>query len=151
MKKLVHARRSQNGFSLIEVLITIVIIALGLLGFAGLQTYALKSNRIAMQRSLATMQAYDIVDSMRANRAAAIASGYNQDYVNATCTTPTASGAVAADDLAAWNAAIACALPAGQGKITVAANGTVTIWIKWKESTTAADAYLAPWSTETSI
>jgi len=135
---------------MIEVLVTFVVIGLGLLGFASLQAYSLKSNRIAMQRSIATMQAYSIMDSMRANRTAALASNYNQGYVTATCDTPTATGVVAADDLADWNAAIACNLPSGQGKITVVSSGTITIFIRWKEGMAASDPYVT-WSTETSL
>jgi hypothetical protein len=103
-----------------------------------------------MQRSIATMQAYSIMDSIRANRTAALASSYNQGYVTATCNTPTATGVVAADDLADWNAAIACNLPSGQGKITVVSSGTITIFLRWKEGMAASDPYVT-WSTETSL
>lgn len=142
--------KSQAGFSLLEVLVTIVVLSLGLLGFAGLQAYSLKSNRLALQRSLATMQAYNIVDSMRANRLSAIGSQYNQDYVVTTCDTPTTSGNVAADDLAEWNAALACNLPSGQGKITVTGTGNVTINIKWNEGMDTSGDFVT-WSTETTL
>lgn len=145
--------RRENGFSLIEVLVTLVVIALGLLGFAGLQTYSLQSNRISMQNSLATMQAYSIIDSIRANRVAALGSSYNQDYTATTCAAPSTSGSVAAVDLAAWNAALACNLTSGQGKITVANDGTITIWIKWKGGLTKdANGFInPPWSTQTTL
>lgn len=144
MTKLTRSPLSQTGFSMIEVLVTIIVVSLGLLGFAGLQTYALKSNRIAMQRSLATMHAYSIIDCMRANRVAAVDSGYNQDY-GATAI----GGTVAGDDMTDWNEAIAENLPSGEGKITVAGT-SATIWIRWKEGASASDSYII-WSTQTTL
>ncbi len=58
---------SKNGFTLIEVLVAVVILALGLLGLAGLQASGLGNNQSAYNRSLATQLAYDMVDRMRAN------------------------------------------------------------------------------------
>lgn len=129
---------------MIEVLVTIIVVALGLLGFAGLQTYALKSNRIAMQRSVATLHAYSVIDCMRANRVAALAANYNQSF-GATAS----GGTVAGDDLVAWNSAIATTLPSGQGSITVAGT-SATIQIRWKEGTTAADGWTT-FSTQTTL
>ncbi len=60
-------RRRHLGFSLIEVLITLVVFALGVLTVAGLQTISKKSNFQAVQRTTATMLAYDILERMRAN------------------------------------------------------------------------------------
>jgi type IV pilus assembly protein PilV len=59
-------KRSQ-GVSLIEVLVSLLILSLGLLGVAGLQTTSLRSNQTAYFRSQATAAAADIIDRMRAN------------------------------------------------------------------------------------
>jgi type IV pilus assembly protein PilV len=143
--------KKQSGFSLLEVLITMIIVAIGLLGFAGLQTYSLKSNRVSMQRSMATLYAYSILDSMRANAA------NRNNYVQAFTATPDScdptgiagSGDMATDDMDYWNQAISCNLPQGQGRIAV--NGTaVTISIRWKDGTTP-DAPYTSWSTNTSL
>ena len=145
------APHTQRGFSLLEILVTIVVVALGLLGFAGLQVYSLKSNRIALHRSQATLHAHDLIDRMRANRAVAIAGTYNQDYTVTACSAdPSLPGNVAGDDLAEWNNSIACNFPTGAGKITVSNTGTVTLWIKWKEGTSSSDPDHI-WSTETSL
>lgn len=53
-----------KGFSLIEVLVTLVIFSIGLLGMAALQTRALKNTYASFQRSLATLQAQDLVDRL---------------------------------------------------------------------------------------
>lgn len=67
----------QNGFSLLEVLIAIVIFSFGLLGLAGLQLVSLTSNQSANIRSTATALAYDMADRMRANMAGVSAGNYN--------------------------------------------------------------------------
>lgn len=67
----------QQGSSLIEVLIAIVVISIGLLGLAGLQTTSIKSNHSAYLRSQATLLAYDLSDRMRASKTAALSGNYN--------------------------------------------------------------------------
>ncbi len=130
---------SQSGFSLIEVLVTMVVIALGLLGFAGLQVHSLKSNRISMQRSQATILASDILDRMRANRANAASYALALN-ANASGTT------VVAQDLIAWEANLASSLPSGNGAVDVANNPTVNIQVQWTENGTTHT-----WNTQTRL
>src|ERR1700704_1087533 len=61
------AKTSTHGFTMLEVLISIVVIAFGLLGIAGLQAYAIKNNHSAALRSTATSLANDMIDRMKAN------------------------------------------------------------------------------------
>ncbi len=58
-----------SGFSLIEVLIAVIILAIGLLGIAGLQVTSKRTSFEALQRVTAVMLAQDIVERMRANKA----------------------------------------------------------------------------------
>ena len=69
--------RKQTGFTLIEILVTVVVLAIGLLGLAGLQAAGLSFSSTAAQRSQATSLAYDIIDRMRANVNVARAGNYN--------------------------------------------------------------------------
>lgn len=62
-----HQRIVQNGFSLIELLVTVVIFSVGLLAVAGLQTVSKKATFEAMQRTTATQVASGLLDDMRAN------------------------------------------------------------------------------------
>ncbi|MHB1024532.1 MAG: type IV pilus modification protein PilV [Desulfobacteria bacterium] len=57
--------RCQEGFSLIEVLISLVILAIGLLGLALFQTTAIKGNAIASKWTVATELAQDRLEKFR--------------------------------------------------------------------------------------
>ncbi|NOX76101.1 MAG: type IV pilus modification protein PilV [Gammaproteobacteria bacterium] len=65
-----------SGFTLIEVLVTLVILSIGLLGLAGLQISGLHANMDSEQQSKATMMADDIIERMRANPLGVIAGSY---------------------------------------------------------------------------
>ena len=60
--------RRQAGFSLIEVMVAVLVLGIGLLGFALLQTMTLRFTQSANYRTQATNLAYDLLDQMRANR-----------------------------------------------------------------------------------
>jgi type IV pilus assembly protein PilV len=62
------SRRHAGGFSMIEVLIALVVLAIGLLGLALLQTMNLRYTKNAQQRTLAVNLAGELLDTMRANR-----------------------------------------------------------------------------------
>jgi type IV pilus assembly protein PilV len=120
-----------------------VVIAVGLLGFAALQAQSLKSNRISMQRSQATILGQDIVERMRANRTAATGGSYEFGLTD----TPT-SGTIAGDDMVAWKAALATGLPQGKGGVHVAGD-TATVTIQWTETSTANTVHT--WATTTRL
>lgn len=60
--------KRESGFGLIEVLVSVLILAIGLLGLAGLQTQSLRFNNESFFRTQATLLAMDLADRMRANR-----------------------------------------------------------------------------------
>lgn len=62
---------AQAGFSLLEVLIAMLILAFGALGLAGLQMKTLQASHSAYQRGLANIIAADTVERLWANAAAA--------------------------------------------------------------------------------
>lgn len=61
------AARRQAGFSLMEVLVAVFVLAVGIVSVAGLQFTAKRANFEAIQRSTATQLATDMVERMRAN------------------------------------------------------------------------------------
>ena len=135
---------NNTGFTLIEVLIAMLVLAVGLLGLAALQATGLKNNLSAYSRSQATQLAYDMSDRMRANRADSqnlAASTYvtvvpadavakaNCEQVANTCSVAD----MAENDLFIWNNAITTVLPMGLG--TIALNGSIfTITINWDDN-----------------
>ena len=120
----------QTGFTLIEVMVTVIVLAIGLLGLAGLQATSLAFNSTAYQRSQATSLAYDIADRMRANVVAARNGAYD---VNFGFTDPGAA-TVADMDLGQWRQALINTLPGpGTGSITQN-TGVFTIIVQWDDS-----------------
>jgi type IV pilus assembly protein PilV len=126
MRNISTLNSKQKGFGLLEVLITVVILAIGLLGLAGLQAAGLSFNNSAYNRSQATLFAYDIIDRMRANPAAITS------YTDAPAAAPIAgcmavagcsATQMAQNDLLEWNTAISATLTSGVGSITL--NGSV--------------------------
>ena len=124
-------RSRQRGVSLIEVLVALLLLAIGVLGAAALQLNALKYNQAASARTQATFLAYDMADRMRANRNQARSNNY---AVALGAAAPTGS-TIADLDRAAWLNALAQQLPAGTGSVVRTANTNVfTITVQWDES-----------------
>lgn len=63
-----RCRPRPAGFTLIEVLVALLVLAFGLLGAASLQTLSLRNTHSSDSRSLALYLAYDIIDRIHANR-----------------------------------------------------------------------------------
>jgi type IV pilus assembly protein PilV len=57
-----------RGFSLVEVMVAVVVICVGLLGIAKMQSLALSSTNMARMRSLAALEAASLAAAMHANR-----------------------------------------------------------------------------------
>lgn len=64
-----HLARRARGFSLIETLVAMVVLATGMLGIAALYVESLRAGRSAHSRTLAINLAADMADRIRANRA----------------------------------------------------------------------------------
>ena len=102
----------QRGVTLIEILITLLILAVGLLGLAALQGISLQSGQVAYQRSQAVNIAYEVADFARANRSVASASDLQTLADNmATKLLPSGSATVSGPD----------------------ANNQITVTVSWTE------------------
>jgi type IV pilus assembly protein PilV len=142
------------GFSLLEVLVTLLLISLALLGTLGLQAYALKLNQSGHFRTQAVLLASDLAERMEANRAAAVAGRYA--YVCPAAAAPSstdcgptgpacAAAALAEQDLLQWQAAVAASLPQGSCAVVQGRDGnpgSYTISIGWldRQTDTGYDA-----------
>lgn len=133
-------RRSAAGFSMIEVLIALLILGVGLLGLALLQTMNLRYTKSAQQRTQATNLASELLDTIRANR--------SQLAVYATITpasfpvaVPAGGCAVSAtltsaNNIARWQCEVNEALgPQATANVGfVPATNVVTVTVTWNES-----------------
>jgi type IV pilus assembly protein PilV len=80
-----HAKR-QSGATLIEILVSVLILSFGMLGLAALQTRALQGNQSSLQRSQAIMMANYMLDAMRVDRVQANGGAYNINRCGAITT-----------------------------------------------------------------
>lgn len=77
-------KRQEAGFSLIEVLVALTILAVGLLGLALLQTTAIRGNAIASRSSIALKVGQDKLEWFRGQSWASIASSNGSIVDNST-------------------------------------------------------------------
>lgn len=66
-----------QGFGLIEILVSMLLLNIGLLGLMGLQTLGLQAERSAFFRTSASLISTDAVERIRANRTGFVASDYS--------------------------------------------------------------------------
>lgn len=128
-------KQAQSGMTLVEVLVAVLVLAVGLLGLAGLQTSALRNNQSSMERSLAVIESYGIVDAMRADRANAENGAFDIGLEDS----PT-GGSFAGNELTKWrNRLVAQLGPGATGSI--ACNGLqCTVIVQWDDSRGNHDA-----------
>lgn len=134
-------RASAAGFTLIEVMIAVLVMGIGLLAFALLQTMNVRFTKSAQQRTVATNLAYEIIDIMRSQRSrGSYFNGISYDSfdgISGPCErdqdmSPTAS-------IDRWKCEVATALPDGQAQVQLQADGTVDVTVRWGDSSWETD------------
>ena len=123
-------KKGQRGASMIELLVSILIFAFGMLGLVGLQTRTLGYGQFSLYRSQATALTDDILDRMRTDRVNARAGTWNT--VLADASTSITGATIAQTDLKDWKQQVEALLPLGQAEVSVTA-GVVTIKVRWDE------------------
>lgn len=136
----------QSGVTLLEVMITMLVLSIGLIGVASLQLHALQANQSSMQRSQAVNLTYDILDRLRANwDDATSTNNYLTNRVDArfannftvlgNCNPNFANNNLvnfATNDLNHWINSVRCTLPQAQARIMRDDNtNQFTIEIRW--------------------
>jgi type IV pilus assembly protein PilV len=124
--------RNQAGVGLVEVLISLLVLMFGMLGLAGLQLWSLKNNQSSMERSLAVVQTHTIIDAMRADRATAIAGGFNDGAASPS--------EFAARSLETWRASLVETLGPDATGTVECHNTQCTVTVRWNDQRAAAAA-----------
>lgn len=145
-----HGR--QKGMTLLEVLVSVVILALGLLGIASILMLSNKANNSSYAKLQAVQSVYDIFDRIRANSQSAISGNYNISNIGSNglptsvatpgvlCNAATCTAAqLATYDTWYWLTKDVAKLPSGSGSITsalsgVAGNTIITVTVQWDDS-----------------
>ncbi|MBU1330581.1 MAG: type IV pilus modification protein PilV [Gammaproteobacteria bacterium] len=147
------ARNRIKGFTLIEVMVAVVILAIGLLGMGTLMVQSLQSSESAYSRGQATVLAYDIIERMRANKVLnpdlpnqtfrVSQATLNSDYALASstacpetvCPANCEGTAKAVSDLSQWCAALNTSLPNILPSTSITPNGAnrYIVLIEWQE------------------
>ena len=132
-------KSNQQGLTLVEAMIALLVISIGLLGIASLQLTAMSQNASSLNHSQAVWYAYNMSDRIRANitefdnyDGIDTSNGYAQDCLSSACST----GEMLTADAADW-AAMVANLPAGRGLITNNADGLV-VTVMWDDEGTGA-------------
>ena len=124
MNKLNNKIKSgQQGFTLIESLVAFLILSIGMLGIASLQTMSLKSGHTAAMRTAAVLKVDEILESMRSNPAVLLnyAAGTADMGIDNGCSQTTVAAAnctpaqMAQDELFRWKNSLTDALPNNAG------------------------------------
>lgn len=143
----------QAGFSLIEVLISIILLAFGMLGMAGLFNYSVSANSNASYRMAAALLASDYAELVRANPDSLQTNTYNKQIASFDptdsavktlasnlCTYPlcksSANATVSTEslDIALFRNRVKAMLPAGDFQAArVVGTNQIDIWIVWAE------------------
>ncbi|MEW5879556.1 MAG: type IV pilus modification protein PilV [Pseudomonadota bacterium] len=153
--------RRVRGVTLIEVLVALVIVAVGLLGLAGLQVRGLSIQKDAHGRAIATQLALDLADRMRANRVPGaltppVEYAFTAAYPTGTPTLPAASADCEAGvcneaqqaqfDRARWLTRVTQALPGGWAHVEPiggTGNRAWNVTLLWSETGLRARGLLA--------
>ena len=158
----------QGGFTLIEVLISALVLVVGVLGVAALQVTALKNLQSSGNHGVASMMANDIADRMWVNQAQALANAYNhdklpngaapKDCVANVCT----EVEMAAYDVYDWqqqlqgyvtanDVVVPAMLPSGQGSVSLDAGTTYEIVIRWDDDRSGSTQTNCPPQTDNDL
>jgi type IV pilus assembly protein PilV len=115
--------RQIQGFTLLEVMIAIIVIAFGFLAFAGMQLISIRNAHSGTYQTIATQLAREMADNLRANKAG-VASGYYDNpavggLLNTNCLTTIGCTTqnMASMDLYLWDKKLATVLPLGSGHV----------------------------------
>ena len=136
-----------RGAGMVEVLVAVLVLAIGLLGVAAMQATALRNSQSSLERSQGVVHAYTILDAMRANPELARNGAYNMAM---TCAAPGA-GNIVANDQRMWIQTLQTNLGASACGQVQCVGDRCTITVRWDDSRGTAGSAAHNFSTTTRI
>lgn len=147
-------QHNQQGVGLIEILVTVVILAIGFLAAAQMQVSGMQFSQSAYHQSQANFMATDIIDRMRANSQGVQAGHYNGLTTSSAAVDPGCASVqcspedIARQDLYDWSSylfslgvsgAFVPLLPSAdsieaEGKVTRISDGYYSVTLVWAET-----------------
>ncbi len=148
----------QKGMALIEALVSLLILALGVMGLLAVQVRTVTENQSSNYRQVAVRLADDLFERIKANpggwtTASQYAVGWgNAPAANTNCTTSACTAAQkAAWDVVQWKALVTATLPAGTATAFVSPSDPrqMGVMIGWRanEASQSAD-YVSPFNVD---
>lgn len=132
--------RRYRGDTMIEVLVTVLILAVGVLGVAAMQVTTLQNLNSSYSASVAEIVANDFSERMRANPTAALAGNYIHSAAPAPgsypdcAANPCALADLARYDIGSWWTVMTGALPSATGQVTRnAGTNTFVVTVRWDD------------------
>jgi type IV pilus assembly protein PilV len=130
-----RASSRQRGVGLIEVLIAVLVLAIGMLGIAAMQSITLKNSGSAAERTQAVIEVYAMLDILRANKSSVTT--YNT--AGYACAEGAASNQ-ANDNLQGWLEQVRSNVaPSACGLVNCNASGACTVGVLWDDSRGTGD------------
>ena len=139
----------QRGLSLVEVLVSVLVVSTGLLGAAALSASALRNNQGSYARTQTTILTQGMFDAMRANLSGVKDSSYNTD--GWVCSVAAEHASLPASDIARWVGTVKTQINADAcGKVSC--NGTTcTVSVRWDDSRSTAGSATQVLSTQAQL
>ncbi len=148
--------RKYRGDTMIEVLVTVLILAVGVLGVAAMQVTTLKNLNSSNSAGVAAIVTNDFVERMRANGAEVLLGTYIHSNAPSTftnCVTQICSAnQLAGYDMGTWWASMAAALPLATGQVTrVGASNTFIVTVRWDDDRSGSTGTNCPVQSSTDL
>ena len=148
-------KRNQSGFSLLEILVTIIIVAVGSLGIAGTIITGMQATSASAERNIAAQQIASLIEMMGTNPSMkyhGVAPNFSA-YVTpwSGIFSPVVCGSTGCDtveqsrnQLSAFRNNVRAALPGGEMRVKVIGNNPpmLAITVAWYEQSAADRAHI---------
>lgn len=143
-------RKRVQGASLLEVLVSILLAAIGLLALSGANVASIRYSKMAQYRGTATLLSADLAERMRANKAGLAGYAYGSDFAtqqSSGFTVATSCGSysntctaaqLATYDVATWRQVVRNQLPEGAAFVVIPAGQLAAdVWVAWRDPAVA--------------